>query len=73
MVKKLLDIDAINKDSVFKANIHHIRTEIVNEPELFGYFSFDQLKYKSGENSAYSLLYSTLIEQMLKGKLKRVK
>ena len=73
MVKKLLDIDAIDTDQVFKTNIQHIRSELASEPELHGFLSFDQLKYKTSDNSAFSLLYSALLEQMFKGKLNRPK
>ena len=71
MVKKLLEVEAIDKDPVVKNNLSHIRAELVAEPELLEYLSFDQLKYKSNENSAFSLLYSAIIEQMLRSKLNR--
>jgi len=71
MIKKLVDIENIDKDPVFMANVYHIRADLTNESELLSYFSFDQLKYKSSENSTFSLLYSVLLEQMLKGKLIR--
>jgi len=70
-VKKLLDVENLGNDQVFKANIEHIRSELVGESDLLGYFSFDQLKGKTGENSAYSLLYSALLEQMCRGQLTR--
>lgn len=73
MVKKLLDIENLDKDPVFKNNVHHIRKELASEPELLNFLSFDQLKNKCNDNSAYSLLYSALLEQMFKGKLIRFK
>lgn len=71
IVKKILDIENIDKDPVFRANVHHIRAELASEQELLSYFSFDQIKNKSGENSTFSLLYSSLFEKMFKGKLTR--
>lgn len=70
-VKRLLEIEGIDKDPVYRANVRHIRRELVAEPELLSQLTFETLKTKSSENSAYSLLFSSLLEQMCKGKLSR--
>lgn len=70
-VRRLVDVEGLDADGVFRANVAHIRAELAGEPELLTYFSFDQLKNKAAENSAYSLLYSALLEQMCTGELSR--
>jgi len=72
-IKRLLEIEVIDNDTVFKSNIEHIRGELSNESDLLNYFTFDQIKNRITENSTFSLLYSSLIEHMLKSKIIRSK
>lgn len=72
-VKKVLEIESIDSDPIFRANVLHIRKELASDSELLNFLSFDQLKAKSSENTAFSLLYSALLEQICRGKLKRRK
>lgn len=69
-IRNMIDIDSLPENTVFSDNLSHISNEIVNEPELLAYLNFDNLKERSSDNSAFSLLFSGFISKMLNGRLK---
>lgn len=70
-IKNLLNIEELSQDKLFLGNVDHIGNEIASEGELLSYLNYDNLKERVSENSVFSLLFSSILERMLRSKLIR--
>ena len=72
-IKELLNIEELSQNELFLSNVNHIGNEIASEGELLSYLNYDNLTERVSENSTFSLLFSSILERMLRSKLNRPK